>query len=335
MLDILRKNAASWTIRIILGAIIVSFVIFFGYNRAPKGERNNASSGQQPAIEVNDASVSVGEFRWHYAQTYGRISESFKGKELPDYLQQIAFSTTQQRMMAMATAMNEIDHMGIVIPDEKLATIVRKSASNPNGEFDLIEYRDQFMPDFYRRFGVGYENVLTRALKFEEFAGIFEKVDSDAAFASDLPSKKFLFEVAVIDPAALIKSGAIKSADDSQGIEKIAKDLASSSSDQWQQKLSILKLTPTKKGPYGADERRQILDGAGTYSDFKKIFALTKEQPILGEPILNNGKYYVVKFISEKEDKDGGAPAVTLGRFFENWIAKAESKAKIKNNMGE
>lgn len=332
MLDVLRKHARSWLIKVILGAIIITFVFFFGYSSYRKGMRGGRSGATGDiAIKVNGIPISFQEFELFLVRNLEQIKSSFRDKEVPDFARKIAQSTTFEQLVRREVALQEADELGLKITDLNLAQVIRQSQSSKEGqEFDPIAYRHRFLPYFKNRYGLDYEQFVRQDLRLSALASLLEDLGPEAPFGGDdkAGTTKWTFEVVTLDPKALVESKAI-------GTEEEAKTqadkLARSDPRHWAKLLRHLKVTPQKIGPIVLRARRQLMGGSGTIEDYTKIFALDKDHPVIGTPIERDSKFYVVRLIEKTETQDKDAPTPPTGDFFETWISKLANKAKVQS----
>ena len=134
MLQLMRKHAKSWLIRIILGLIAIVFV-FWGV-----GSYN--SDRDQRAVEVNGQVITMTEYR----QELGRMNDEARRQfgnqfnkiaPLLNLKQRALNGLVDQALLAQAAA-----NMGITVSDgEVVASIYAVEAFQHNGRFDQNLYR--------------------------------------------------------------------------------------------------------------------------------------------------------------------------------------------------
>lgn len=334
MLDALRRHASSWMIKVIFGAIIVTFVFFFGYSTMRRGGQRKV---EVAAAEVNGRSIPVAWFKFFFDQNFDRIRGSFKGAEVPDFARNLAVSTTLNQLVSRELVLEQADELGLVIPDQELAqVIVESQRKQQGGEFDPIFYRHRFLPYFKSRYGLDYEDLVRQDLKLSAFEQIFADVDEHPLFkpgAKDATQRTvWLFEQVTIDPKALREKKLIKEDSDAQ---KIAADLLLTDPKRWRSKLRRLGIAPQKIGPITIWERRKLIDGQGIIEDFQKIYALGKDRPVISEPIGRGGKIYAVRLVKKIENKEEVREPYLPRPFLVNWMSKLRAKAKVKSFIEE
>ncbi|MFH1829771.1 MAG: SurA N-terminal domain-containing protein [Pseudomonadota bacterium] len=331
MLDILRKHASSWMIKVLLGTIVISFIFFFGYSSMRRASRG-AHVGEAVAT-VNGKPLSVAEYKFLLDNNYERLRQSFGGKEVPDFVRKMAQSSTLRQLITRELGLTQADEMGIVISDARLANAIMQTPyAQKDGEFDSIFYRHQFLPYFKERFGLNYENFVLEDLKLETLASMFENIDQAQTSNDDSDTSRveyeWTFESITLDSSDLLESKAIKSSDETKDLAKL---LISADPKKWKGMLSAFKITPTKIGPIAIRERKALLDGHGNIDDMTEIFGLTAEKPIIAKPIERGEKIYIVRLVEKKETKSDKSTFWPARNFFSSWMAKLSEKAKVQS----
>ncbi len=332
MLDILRKHASSWVIKVVLGAIVISFIFFFGYNSMRSGNRG----GKDAVASVNGSPISVAEYKFILDNNFERLKQSFTGAELPDFVVKMARSQTLRQLVSRQIGLQLAADLGVVVPDEALAAVVVKTPyAQRDGEFDPIFYRQQFLPYFKQRFGLDFEDFLKSDIELETVESIFATVDKGVPTAKDDGKGdmafSWTFETVAFDPGKLVRDGKVKSEDE---VMTAAKLLVTSDPKKWKGLIAPFGLKVEKSEPITVKDRRRLLNGKGSMDDMIKIFSLTSEQPVLQEPIANDGKIYVVRLVEREET--GPSDAFWPARdFFSSWMTKLSEKAKVVSYLKE
>ncbi len=336
MLDVLRKHASSWMIKVILGAIVVTFIFFFGYSSMRKASRAGKMGETGSVGSVNGSPIPLSEYEFFLDRNNERMRASFEGKDMPEFARKMAESVTLQQLVGRELMQQEADSLGIVIPDAELIDAIRQTPSaQKDGEFDPIFYKHEFLPYFKNRYGLDYERLILQDMRATALESTFQNVDRDIGSKTqqgNADSGSWTFEVVVFDPKALADAGTIKSPAEAR---QAAEMLIATDPHSWKGMMSPLKLTPKKVGPVSVRERASLIDGQGTFDDYITIFSLTKDHPVLAAPIERGGKLYVVHLLdSVKSDKPvvGQMPAVD---FFRAWMAKLSEKAKVVSYLKE
>jgi hypothetical protein len=322
MLDVLRKHASSWLIKVILGAIIISFAFFFGYNRMSKAKRSlKGLAPGQPVAMVNGSEISDTEFRFFYERALERLRESVKDNAMAGQLQKFAQSMTLNQLIQRQLLLQTAASLGIRVTDQELANIIRK---NPelikDGQFDPIFYRHQYLPYFENRFGINYEELVRQDLTIQTLESLFQNVDGEtAAQTPDL----WTFEVVSIAPKKMVDAKFVKD-------EGEARSLAESflSSKDWKGLAQKTHAMISTVGPITIVERSKVLSGRGNFEDYSKIFMLSSARPVLEKPIEVGDSIYIVRFVEKKRSPVAGAPKQS-GDFLSDWMREQMKTAKI------
>ena len=136
MLDLMRKHAQSWFIKVALGGIAIVFVLFFGWS-------GPATKDQNYVAKVNDTVITYDEYRNAYDTQLEKIRLRFQGSLPPDLLDKLDLKkNVVQAMVNQVVLLQEAQRLGFFVTDEDL---VRDIRSNPvfqrNGVFDEGIYR--------------------------------------------------------------------------------------------------------------------------------------------------------------------------------------------------
>jgi len=175
MLDIMRKHASSWGIKVLLGMIIVSFVLFFGYRQISRSRAPTTRGGknQQAVAFVNHMAVPASEYRFYFDQAAERLRGQFEGKQIPEFMQGILEKSTMSRLVQRELLLQIADKLGIQVTDQELASVIRKSQIAQRGEFDQTFYTTQYLPYFKNRFGIDFEDMLRNDIRAEKVQLLF------------------------------------------------------------------------------------------------------------------------------------------------------------------
>lgn len=169
MLDALRRHASSWVIKVVLGLIILSFALFFGYNQI---ESQRIEAERLIAL-VGDHPVTRQEFDARYEDEYQRVQESLKGEVGAD-LEGLLRQTILQRLIAQEVASLYATSLGIVVADADVARVIQQDPSfSPQGGFQLDRYQ-QFRAAYRQRYGGDWEQEVRQNLATERLEKLAE-----------------------------------------------------------------------------------------------------------------------------------------------------------------
>ena len=135
MLSILRRNAGSWAIKIILSFIALTF-IWWGVGTYSERDRNVAATVSGETITMNDLSEAVAGLEKSYREVYGPAFTPEMAKALN--LKKQAMDSLVQRKILLAEAAK----MGLSATDEE---VQREIAAIP-----AFQQNGQFRDDLYR-----------------------------------------------------------------------------------------------------------------------------------------------------------------------------------------
>lgn len=329
MLDLMRKHASSWLIKFMLGAIIVSFALFFGYSRISRTRRAIGGLPEgHPVATVNRMPISVEEFRFFFDRTMDSLKTTIKDESSSKSIRNFAQMLTLQQLIRRNMELKIAGDIGISVPDEELASTIRKSIAGMRGEeFDPIFYRHQFLPFFEDRYGINYEALTRQDLSIDMLQKNFSNLGDKPAGESE--NIMWTFEVAEVDPKTLTEKKVIT---DETEAPKIAKKFISSSNN-WKKLADENKVEIKTVGPITIAERSRILGERGTIEELEQIFTLEKENPVIKSPIKRGERLFVVKLV-EKKNAPIAQKEKRTDEFLNNWLQNEITDAKIVNYLG-
>jgi peptidyl-prolyl cis-trans isomerase D len=136
MLNVMRKNAQSWLIKIILGAIVVVFV-FWGV-----GSFTNKQASR--VAEVNGEPISIEAYRTAYNNMVEQYRRRFGGQLTDEMLEMLNVKRqVVDQLVGQSVILQEAERQGLRVTDEELAASIAKiPAFQRNGSFDSRLYRN-------------------------------------------------------------------------------------------------------------------------------------------------------------------------------------------------
>ena len=115
-------------IKLILGAIIISFAFFFGYSRMSRSRRGIAGLAPgQPVAIVNGAEISDTDFSFFYDRNMDRLEQTIKEGAINESMRKFAQSMTLQQLIQRQLLLQTAHEAGIQISDQELASTIRKN----------------------------------------------------------------------------------------------------------------------------------------------------------------------------------------------------------------
>ena len=135
MLNIMRQQAQSWLIKVLLGAIVVVFVFW--------GVGSFTSRQGAKVAEVNGKTITVEEYRKAYDNLIEQYRQQFGGKldermlEMLKVKQQVLNRLVDEKLL-----LNEAERLSLrVAPEELSEAIVKIPAFQDRGTFNTRRYR--------------------------------------------------------------------------------------------------------------------------------------------------------------------------------------------------
>jgi peptidyl-prolyl cis-trans isomerase D len=121
VLDLMRKHARSWFIKVALGAIIVTFVFIYGYSGPEEKSRNYVA-------DVNGTVITADYFYKVYESELEKIRLRFGGSLPPDLLEKLNLKkSVVQGLVNQTLLLQEADRLGFMVTDEDVV----RTSSNP------------------------------------------------------------------------------------------------------------------------------------------------------------------------------------------------------------
>ena len=136
MLDLMRKHARSWLIKIALGGIIIVFIFFFGWGGPTERQQNYVA-------KVNDTVISDEQFYAVYESELEKLRLRFKGTVPADLVEKLNLKKTiVQDMVSRIVLVQEAQRLGLFVTDEDLVREIRTNHMfQRDGAFDEGLYR--------------------------------------------------------------------------------------------------------------------------------------------------------------------------------------------------
>ncbi len=337
MLDIMRKHATSWMIKVILGAIIISFAFFFGYSRF--SSTNKTAAKGDIVARVNGQPITGEQFQFFYSQNLDRLKQAFSDQqELNENMRNFAESMTLQQMIRRNFMLRAAKQVGVKIADDELAAEIRKNIEAINdGKFDPIFYKHQYLPFYQNRFGINYEELLREDMSIAFLDNLFMNLPStkiEVRNSKKIPQWTFKVITIPVDNKSTPKTAedVKKNILENHGLdpEQRASAFINAPIKKWEELTKLYNANIKKVGPIALNERNKIIQAAATLKDFKAIFTLTNNNPVITKPIRHGDRIFIVGLIerqevSKKEDKSAKeANADFLNLWLQHELSEAE-----------
>lgn len=136
MLDLMRKHARSWLIKVALGGIIIVFIFWYGWSGPAERTSNYAA-------KVNDTEISYGQFYMTYESEMEKLRLRFKGAVPPELIEKLNLKEkVVQGLVDQLLMLEEAKRLGLFVTDQDLIWDIRSNALFQNdGAFDERLYR--------------------------------------------------------------------------------------------------------------------------------------------------------------------------------------------------
>ncbi len=152
MLDLMRRHASSWLIKVALGGIIIVFIFFFGWG----GPQDKA---HDYAAKVNDQVIGYDHFYNTYQTEVEKIRLRFRGAMPPDLLERLNLKkNVLDRLIDEQLLIQEAGKLGFFVNDTDVRNaILSDQTFQRNGSFDPEIYKMylssiKLNPDTYERY---------------------------------------------------------------------------------------------------------------------------------------------------------------------------------------
>ena len=196
MLDVLRRNAGSWAIKIILGFIAITFV-WWGVGTYSERERDVAATVGDETISMRDLAEAADGMSKVYRDVYGGSFTPEMAKALN--IRKQALDTLVQRAILLAEARK----LGVTASDDE---VQREIASTPafqvNGQFS--EERYQSLLAYNRIPAANYEASKRQEITLKKMEGLLAAgalvPESEARDLFHLGYRKVRLLIVLADP---------------------------------------------------------------------------------------------------------------------------------------
>ena len=200
MLDLMRRHAGSWIIKVALGGIIIVFIFFFGWGGPLDKDR-------QYAAKVNDEIISYDNFYNTYQTEIEKIRLRFRGAMPPDLLEKLNLKkSVMDRLVDQYILRQEASKLGLFVTTTDVKNeILFDPTFQRNGAFDPSIYKMylstvKMTPD-------AYEKTLKQELLANQAAKLItDSVKTDPDELKTLwhfQNDKLALEILLIEPEDL------------------------------------------------------------------------------------------------------------------------------------
>lgn len=196
MLDVLRRNAGSWAIKIILGFIAVTFVAW-GVGDYGERQRDVAATVGESKITMSDLAEAASGMEKAYRDVYGPAFTTEMAKAL-DLKKQALEGLVQKAIL-----LSEAKKMGLSSTDEEVQLeIAATPAFQVDGRFSADRYQSTLK--YNRTTSSAYEESRRQEITLKKMEGLLaagaQVPESEARELFRLASRKMRFLAVAADP---------------------------------------------------------------------------------------------------------------------------------------
>lgn len=331
MLDVLRKKASSFIVKLLLGSLALVFVLYFG--STPFRSDTNKTNSMATAAYVDSHAITENEL-----QGFVRLQKEMNPfyQNLPENLEsmikQSALNALIDKKVLELVALKE----GLRVTKSELAENITSDPSLvKDGKFDPLFYHERFRPGYYSRYGIDFETWTKQGLLISKLKTILDKSffvsDKQAALSYAANNTKISFKRIVLNPDIISKNN-------------ITPD------ELWllftQNKLSKEKLEEAGLNEKSLDD----ISISGSHTIFEngfdatlasEVFKLTPSNPYPSGPLKLDDTYYFFKLVSRtdadmkvfeknKAEEVKKTKETLAAGYFENWLQKERDKRDIR-----
>lgn len=168
MLNQMRKYGKSWLVKTIFGAIIVSFIAFFGYSNLDDRQFDR----NRYVAKVGKTYIPRKRFEMAYQATLERMKEGFKG-EVPEGLEKILKDNVRNQLVSRELLVQYAQQLGLHVSENEIALAIQSNKGLlTDGRFDVRAYEEQFLPYYQQKYGENFEEVIKRDLLIEKLQAL-------------------------------------------------------------------------------------------------------------------------------------------------------------------
>ncbi len=329
MLDFMRRHAEGWGIKILLGFISLSFVLFFGYS-AYTGRQ----LGGQAAAEVGSELIPAQQYQESYQAALSRLQGQFEDG-VPDNIAKFLRSNVLQQLIQQKILVQHARTLGFQIADSELAQMIRKQEQfYRDGMFDLAYYKENFLPFYKQRYGVDFEDLLREDLLLDLYdtfrrVGPLQSIE-EQRWHNDLNRSTWTFEVIEVPQAKPEATDALQ--------EQLLASI-----ERWQKgaipnkDLEKLGATLKDKVAFSFAERQKLLGRSLPDEYVRPIFSIKEKGTVYPDPILLGSRWYLLKLydyeVKEEVPESPEAFDRLNNEFFTVWLDDFRRKLDIKTNV--
>lgn len=164
MLDEIRKHAANWVVKSVLGVIIFTFIAFFGWSRVA----NKYQDAHLYVAAVNGEGIPRRKYDTMVQKALADLRTNISGN-LPENLETMLQNNVLDQLVARALVIRSAKDMGLTVSDDEVAKFIRNNTGLfANGDLDLKAYERNFLPSYRQKNGEDFEDAVRNDLLSEK-----------------------------------------------------------------------------------------------------------------------------------------------------------------------
>jgi hypothetical protein len=340
MLDFMRRHSEGWLIKILLGLIAISFIVFFGYNAV-----SDRQLGAQTAALVGEEIIPLQQYEESYDEAIKRMQGQFE-EGIPENFSKFLRSNVLQQLIHRKVNSEFARSLGFHIADSEVARMIRKQDQfYRDGVFDITYYKRRFRPFYRSRYGIDFEKALREDLLIDLYdtfrLNSVINASNELNWEKAVMKEKWEFQIVTIQ-----HTEAQKHFKDDPNAEDRIKTTLSGWIDLWkkgplpQEELKTLSARLGDKIKISMLELDQLLGRPLPEEYVKPILQMTQTGSVYPSPIRLGDQWYLVKLhdkteieIPTDQPKREENIAVINNEFFTLWLNDFRKQLKIKSNI--
>ncbi len=328
MLNIMRKYSSSWLIKLPLFTIILSFILYFGYNSL----RSTPNIDQVTAISVNGIETKNAFYQYIYNRTIDQYKKSFEGKEIPEFILNYAKKSAHQQIVSRTLALHMADKMDAVVSDDELRHMILETLKPLYGDsFNYDNYVSRFLPSFEMENKFNFEPFLRDDVQIQKIYKLLSSIDTTMILENtdlNIDNETWTFQAIKFPEKILTDKKIIKADDD---IVKLANKLIKLPTRKWKRFIKKNHLEIVDLQPISIAQRKRLPTHSMSQDDMSALFQLIKKDDIFSKAIASNKDYYVYRLM-KYEKKDPTSKEIPGSAFYNAWLRALSNQARIQIN---
>ena len=332
MLETLRRASKGWIMKIILGLLALTFVVFFG--STDFGGRGGSSDSADAVVEVDDINYSLREISREFNLQLQQISRA-SGRQinLEDPIASSLLTQTINTMVTRSLYDLAARDIGVVASDNAVQNSILEIEyfKKPGGEFD-----SELFSSYLRKIGMSEEQFFIGArqdLKRSQFLGsLRESISVPQPMIKSLykyRNEKRIAEILYINP---LKFKGLKLPDETQISTYYEKSKNNFQSPEYRN-VTVASLSISNLAAKTTIDEQEVIDAYNSNTDdfmeperrkYKQGIFLDKENALKAISLIKLGSSFI-----DSVNKISGVPPINTGPVSINQIGEEALAEKI------